>query len=99
MPRVRRFRFVDGREIEAASPMGFFEKLRRGEANPPADLGRYLDTLQRRGKLAFSVELDVGPPRADIATRCQVALASLMSHGWIRVDSRPLGPGPRLLLS
>ena len=41
----------------------------------------------------------MGPPRADIATRCQIALASLMSHGWIRVDSRPLGPGPRLLLS
>ena len=45
MPRARRFRFGAGREIEAASPMGFFEKLRQGEANPPSDLGRYLDTL------------------------------------------------------
>ncbi|HLA79032.1 MAG TPA: hypothetical protein VJU18_15755 [Vicinamibacteria bacterium] len=99
MARTRRFRFVDGREIEAASPMGFFEKLRQGEANAPVDLGRYLDTLQRRGRLIFGVELEVGPPQVDVATRCQIALASLMSHGWIRVDSRPIAPGPRLLLS
>ncbi len=99
MARARRFRFVDGREIEAASPMDFFEKLRQGEANAPSDLGRYLDTLQRRGRLVFGVDLDVGSPGLDRATRCQIALASLMSHGWIRVDSRPIVPGPRLLLS
>ncbi len=99
MARVRRFQFFDGREIEAASPVVFFEKLQEGEPRAPRDLARFLDVLRIRGRLVFGVDLDVGPPGAEITIRCQIALSSLMSHGWIRVDSRPMTPGPRLLLS
>jgi hypothetical protein len=77
---------MDGREICAAAAREFFERLREGEAMPPADLGRYLDLLHSRGMLALGIDLDVGPPTAEIGDRCQRAIASMISHGWIRVS-------------
>ena len=99
MPQSRRFVFLDGREVEAASPLGFFEALRRTERIPPADLGRYLDLLQSRGTLFYGIELDVGDRAWEISTRCHTALASLMSNGWVRVKPRRQaahGPGLQL---
>jgi hypothetical protein len=77
---------MDGQEICAAAARDFFERLREGEAMPPGDLGRYLDLLHSRGVIALGVDLDVGPPTAEIGDRCQRAIASMVSHGWIRVS-------------
>ena len=85
MPQSRRFVFLDGREVEAASPLGFFEALRRTERIPPADLGRFLDLIYSRAALTFSIALDVGDPRASLDARCRAALASLVQHGWLRI--------------
>ena len=85
MLQARQFSFIDGREIEATSAVSFFEKLRDGECVPPHDLGRYLDLIRSRGALIFGVDLDVGFRGADIRIRCQRALASLISHGWVRL--------------
>jgi len=84
METVRRFVFIDGREVAANSPASFFEALRQGEPNAPLDLGRYLDLLRSRGWLGFGVDLDVGRSGAAISDRCMRALLSLMSHGWVR---------------
>jgi hypothetical protein len=99
MPRMRRFVFVDGREVEAASPVGFFEALRRTESSAPGDLDGYLALLRSRAGLFYGVDLDVGPPGLDVATRCQAALSTLMSHGWVRVKpERTSARGPQLLI-
>ena len=99
MPRKRRFAFVDGREVEAASAVGFFEALRLTERSAPPDLEDYLAVLRSRAGLFYDVDLDVGAPGLDLATRCQVALSALMSHGWVRVKpERTSATGPRLLM-
>jgi hypothetical protein len=99
MPRTRRFAFFDGREVEAASAVGFFEALRRTERSPPAELARYLELLRSRAGIFYGVDLDVGRPEVDLATRCQAALSALMSHGWVRVKREHYGAqGPQLLL-
>ena len=99
MPRTRRFVFVDGREVEAASAVGFFEALRRTERSPPAALDRYLELLRGRAGIFYGVDLDVGGPGVDLGARCQAALSALMSHGWVRVKpDRPSRAGPQLLL-
>lgn len=99
MPRTRRFVFMDGREVDAASAVGFFDALRRTERSGPADLERYLELLRSRAGLFYGVDLDVGPPGLDLATRCQAALSALMSHGWVRVKpERASASGPRLLM-
>ena len=88
MEALRRFVFIDGREVAADSPASFFEALRHGEPNAPLDLGRYLDLLRSRGAIGFGVDLDVGAPGAAIGDRCTRALLSLMSHGWVRCRRR-----------
>jgi hypothetical protein len=99
MPRTRRFVFVDGREVEAASALGFFEALRRTERSPPADLERYLELLRGRAGTFYGVDFDVGTPGTDLGARCQAALSALMSHGWVRVQpERHATSGPQLLL-
>jgi hypothetical protein len=85
MVQARQFSFIDGREVEAASAVMFFEKLRDTECFPPHDLGRYLDLIRSRGFLVFGVDLDVGVRGADIRVRCQRALASLIRQGWVRL--------------
>ena len=100
MPRTRCFVYVDGREVEAASPMGFFEKLRSMEHSPPSDLAHYLDLLRARARIFYGLDLDTGPPQIDLQSRCQTALSSLMGHGWVRVKPSRASPlGPQLLLS
>ena len=100
MPRTRRFAFFDGREVEAASAVGFFEALRRTERSPPAELARYLELLRGRAGIFYGVDLDVGRPDVDLATRCQAALSALMSHGWVRVKAeRHASRGPQLLMN
>ena len=99
MPRTRRFAFMDGREVEAASAVGFFEALRSTERSPPAELERYLELLRGRAGIFYGVDLDVGHAGVDLAARCQAALSALMSHGWVRVKAaRPAAGGPQLLL-
>lgn len=88
MSRGRVFSFLDGREVEAVSPLDFFEKLRRSERVPPGDLARYLDLIRSRGLLGFGVQLDVGAPGTDIESRCGTAFWSLASQGWLRQVSR-----------
>jgi hypothetical protein len=85
---LRSFEFVDGRQVEAASPLGVFEALRRTERVPPTGLGPYLDLIRRRAAFVYRIDLDLGDPQSDEATRCQVALTSLMDHGWMRVQPR-----------
>jgi len=103
MSHARRFTLMDGREICASSAEEFFERLREGEALPPADMGRYLDLLHSRGFLVLGVEIDVGTRSLEIHKRCERAMASLINHGWVRVsDGRAmlvgrggaLGPPP-----
>lgn len=92
--------FFDGREVEAASPMGFFEALRRTERSPPLELEHYLERLRGRARLFYGVDFDIGDPALDVAIRCQAALSALMSHGWVRVKSeRHAAGGPRLLMN
>ena len=99
MPSTRRFAFVDGREVEAASAVGFFEALRRTERAAPAELEAYLALLRSRAGLFYGVDLDVGTPGVDVAHRCQTALSALMSHGWVRVlPGRASAHGPALLM-
>jgi hypothetical protein len=99
MPRTRCFVYVDGREVEAASPLAFFEKLRSMENSPPPDLARYLDLLRARARIFYGLDLDTGLPQVDVHTRCQTALSSLMGHGWVRVKAMRASPvGPQLLL-
>ena len=97
MDAMWRLVFIDGREVVAHSPTSFFEALRQGEPNAPADLGRYLDLLRSRGQIGFDVNLDVGPPGAGIDARCVHALASLLSHGWVRPPARNVLVGGALL--
>jgi hypothetical protein len=100
MARTRRFVFCDGREVDAASAMGFFEGLRRTERSPPAQLDRYLELLSGRAEIFYGVDLDIGRPDLDLATRCQVALSALMGHGWVRVKAQPYAAGgPDLLVT
>ena len=99
MPRTRRFVFVDGREVDAASAVGFFEALRLTDASAATDLDRYLAVLRTRAALFYGVDLDVGSPGLDLATRCQTALSALMSHGWVRVKpERTSVAGPQLMM-
>jgi hypothetical protein len=100
MARTRRFVFFDGREVDAATAVGFFEALRRTERSPPAPLERYLELLRGRAGVFYGVDLDIGHPGLDVATRCQAALSALMSHGWVRVkpEHRAAG-GPQLLMN
>ena len=86
MSRSLTFVYLDGREIQGASPREVLEALRAGEAASPGDLGRFLDLVYSRAALTFSIALDVGDPRADLDTRCRVALASLVQHGWLRLE-------------
>ena len=88
MDRARRFTYIDGREVEANSAIGFFEKLRSGEKVPPPDLPCYLDLIRSRGAFGYGVDLDVGAPSLDIGARCRRALASLIRHGWVRICPR-----------
>lgn len=91
---------MDGREVDAASAVGFFEALRRTERSPPAQLDRYLELLRVRAGIFYDVDFDVGHPALDVAIRCQAALSALMSHGWVRVKSeRHAAGGPRLLMN
>jgi hypothetical protein len=100
MANMRRFVFFDGREVDAASPVGFFEALRRTERSPPAELARYLELMRGRAGVFYGVDLDVGPPHLDVATRCQTTLSALMSHGWVRVKAeRHARAGPQLLMA
>jgi hypothetical protein len=99
MARMRRFLFFDGREVDAASAVGFFEALRRTERSAPAALERYLELLRGRAGIFYGVDFDIGGPDLDVATRCQTALSALMSHGWVRVKpERHVAHGPQLLL-
>jgi hypothetical protein len=96
MSQSRRFVVVDGREVEASSPVGFFQALQRTERVPPAALGHYLDLIQRRAAFYYRLDLDLGDPTLDAAARCDVALASLMDHGWVRMNPAcPTHPAPR----
>lgn len=100
MARSRRFVFFDGREVDAASALGFFEALRRTERSPPAQLDRYLELLRGRAGIFYGVDLDIGRADFDIATRCQAALSALMAHGWVRVKpERRAAGGPQLLMA
>jgi len=100
MGRTRRFVFFDGREVDAASAMGFFEALRRTERSPPAELERYLEQLRGRAGIFYGVDFDIGDPALDVAIRCQTALSALMSHGWVRVKAeRHAAGGPQLLVN
>ena len=85
MRRSLTFAYVDGREIQGATPREVLEALRAGESAAPSDLGRFLDLIYSRAALTFSIALDVGDPRASVDVRCRVALASLIQHGWLRV--------------
>jgi hypothetical protein len=99
MPRTRGFVFVDGREVRAASAVGFFDALRRTERSPPAELERYLELLRGRAGVFYGVDLDIGRPGLDVVARCEAALSALMSHGWVRVKrERHAAAGPQLLL-
>ncbi|MBI3932898.1 MAG: hypothetical protein HY317_05740 [Acidobacteria bacterium] len=84
MSRPRRFVFIDGREVEADSPVALLEALRGSEHLPPATLDRYLDLLHSRGALGFGLRLDVGAPGEAIEARCHRALGSLIAFGWVR---------------
>jgi hypothetical protein len=100
MGRTRRFVFFDGREVDAASAVGFFEALRRTERSPPAQLERYLELLRGRAGIFYGVDFDIGHTGLDVATRCQAALSALMSHGWVRVKAeRHAAGGPQLLMT
>jgi len=100
MGRTRRFVFFDGREVDAASAMGFFEAIRRTERSPPAELERYLEQLRARAGIFYGLDFDIGDPGLDVATRCQTALSALMSHGWVRVKpERQAADGPQLLMN
>jgi hypothetical protein len=99
MLRTRRFVYVDGREVEAASALGFFEALRRTERAAPEALDDYLAVLRTRARLFYGVDLDIGEPRLELATRCASALSALMSHGWVRVKpDRVSATGPQLMM-
>jgi hypothetical protein len=99
MARSRRYVFMDGREVEAASALGFFEALRRTERSPPDALERYLELLRTRAGLFYGVDFDIGRPGLELMTRCEAALAALMDHGWVRVKAeRRAAAGPQLLL-
>ena len=99
MPRTRRFEYVDGRVVEAASPLGFFDALRRSERAAPPGIEDYLAVLRSRARIFYGVDLDIGPPGLELALRCQTALSELMSHGWVRVKAeRTSAAGPRLLM-
>ena len=96
MSRSLTFVYLDGREIQGSSPREVLEALRAGEPASPGDLGRFLDLVYSRAALTFSIALDVGDPRASLDTRCRVALASLVQHGWLRLkDDRVSWPRPR----
>jgi hypothetical protein len=98
MARTRRFRFIDGREIDAASPLGFFQRLQESDGQRGPTLSRYLDLLRCRLEFLAGVEVDFGRVEEDDVLRCRTALASLMSHVLVRIDGRPRDPGPRLML-
>jgi len=83
------FVYVDGREIEAASPLGVMQALRAGERGAPSDLGRFLDVLSTRAALRYHIAIDVGEPLEAIDARCRRALASLVKLGWLRVRKAP----------
>jgi hypothetical protein len=51
MDATWRLVLIDGREVVSDSPRSFFEALRQGEPNAPADLGRYLELVRSRGAL------------------------------------------------
>jgi hypothetical protein len=85
MSRSLTFVYLDGREIQGATPREVLEALRAGEPASPSDLGRFLDLVYSRAALTFSIALDVGDPRASVDARCRVALSSLVQHGWLRV--------------
>ena len=79
-----RYSFVDGRNVEADSPLALFEALRNSEGLTHVPLGRYLDRVRGRGALGFGLLLDVGGPHEALEARCQRALLSLLEHGWLR---------------
>ncbi len=81
---MTRFSYLDGREVEADSPMALFDRLRQTEYIPPATLDRYLDLIRSRASLGFGLQVDVGETGEELETRCRRALASLVNHGWIR---------------
>ena len=85
MSRSLTFVYLDGREIQGATPREVLEALRAGESASPSDLGRFLDLVYSRAALTFSIALDVGDPRASLDARCRAALASLVQHGWLRI--------------
>jgi hypothetical protein len=85
MSRSLTFVYLDGREIQGATPREVLEALRAGESASPSDLGRFLDLIYSRAALTFSIALDVGDPRASLDARCRAALASLVQHGWLRI--------------
>jgi hypothetical protein len=85
MSRSLTFVYLDGREIQGATPREVLEALRDKETAPPDDLGRFLDLIYSRAALTFSIALDVGDPRASLDVRCRAALASLVQHGWLRI--------------
>jgi hypothetical protein len=85
MSRSLTFVYLDGREIQGATPREVLEALRDAESAPPDDLGRFLDLVYSRAALTFSIALDVGDPRASVDVRCRVALTSLVQHGWLRI--------------
>ena len=85
MSRILTFVYLDGREIQGATPREVLEALRAGESASPSDLGRFLDLIYSRAALTFSIALDVGDARASVDVRCRLALASLIQHGWLRV--------------
>jgi hypothetical protein len=93
MGRSRRFTWITGKDVEADSAVSFFEALRTTETVPTPDLARFLDLIRSRGALGFGVDLDVGVPGTDVATRCRRALASLILHGWVRISARGVQTG------
>ncbi|HET7747199.1 MAG TPA: hypothetical protein VFM29_07845 [Vicinamibacteria bacterium] len=77
-------RFRDGRWVEAASALEFFDALRRTERVPPGDIHRYLDLLKSRAAIIFGVYLDVGGPWLSLEERCRKGMLSLLHAGWVR---------------
>jgi hypothetical protein len=84
-----RFHFMDGRMVDASSPVAFFDGLRCTELLPPPDLERYLDLLRSRALIGLGVSLDIGASGTDIERRCRRALQSLWRHGWVVITPRP----------
>jgi hypothetical protein len=85
----RAFRYIDGREVMADSPVAFFERLMEGEYRPPESLDRYLDLIRSRAARGFGIQIDAGEPGQELGERCRRALASLLDQGWVRVLPRP----------